>query len=47
MAFFPKPDPKDIKPSKNLCLGNPEKFKECLNKIIKENREGLIRLGRA
>jgi len=47
MPFFPKPDPKKIKPSKNLCFGNPEKFKACLNEVIEENREGLIRLGRS
>lgn len=47
MPFFPKHDPKKIKPSKNLCLGDPEKFKACLDKIIEANREGLIRLGRS
>jgi hypothetical protein len=47
MPFFPKPDPKKIKPSKNLCLGNPEKFKACLEEVIEENREGLLRLGRS
>jgi hypothetical protein len=47
MSFFPKPDPRKIKPSKNLCFGNAEKFKACLNEVIEENREGLIRLGRS
>ena len=47
MSFFPKPDTAKIKPSKNLCLGNPEKFNACLKEVIEENREGLIRLGRS
>jgi hypothetical protein len=47
MVFFPKPDPKKIKPSKNLCFGNPEKFQACLSEIIEENKEGFIRLGRS
>jgi hypothetical protein len=47
MSFFPKPDPAKIKPRKNLCLGNPEKFKACLDKFVEENREGLTRLGRS
>lgn len=33
-------------PSKNLCLGDPVKFKKALEEIIEKNREGLIRLGK-
>ena len=47
MSFFPRPDPDKIYPSKNLVFGDPEKFKAALDKIIEENREGLIRLGRS
>ena len=47
MSFFPKPNPAKTQPSKNLCLGNPEKFKACLDKFVEQNREGLIRLGRS
>jgi len=47
MSFFPRPDPNKIIPSKNLIFGNPEKFKEALDKIIEENKEGLLRLGRS
>jgi hypothetical protein len=45
--MFPKSDPRKIKPSKNLCLGNSQKFEACLKEVIEENREGLIRLGRS
>ena len=44
--IFPKPDPTKIQPSKNLCLGDPVKFRAALEKFLKENREGLLRLGR-
>lgn len=32
--------------SKNLFLGDPEKFKKALDEIIEENKEGLNRLGK-
>lgn len=47
MSFFQKSDPSKTQPSKNLCLGDPVKFKECLDLIIEENEDGLMRLGRA
>jgi hypothetical protein len=43
--MFPKPDPAKIQPTKNLCLGDPVKFKNALDTFLKENREGLLRLG--
>lgn len=46
MTFFQKPDREQIEPSKNLCLGDPDKFKIYLNEFINKNKEGLIKLGR-
>lgn len=33
--------------SKNLFLGDPNKFKKALDEIIEENQEGLNRLGKS
>jgi hypothetical protein len=45
--MFPKPDDSNTYKSKNLVLGDKEKFRKALAEIIEENREGLIVLGRS
>lgn len=47
MPFFPKPDPKKAKPSKNLVLGNPESLDKWMDGFIEEHKELMEKLGRS